>query len=55
MADNPDAAGALVLGAWAHLRPRPVTLETWGDTAGPYLALGFTIAEECPGWDLTLG
>jgi hypothetical protein len=51
---SPDAAQSLVLGACAHLGPGPVTLETWGDEAEPYLALGFSVAEECAGWELTL-
>ncbi len=51
---DPQGAQALVLGACARLGPGPVTLETWGDRAGPYLALGFSLAEECPGWELDL-
>jgi hypothetical protein len=47
-------AQALVLGACAQLDSGPVTLETWGDRAEPYLELGFSIAEECPGWELAL-
>ena len=43
-----------MLGAGALLGPGPVTLETWGDKAEPYLALGFETAEECPGWELAL-
>ncbi len=48
------AAQALVLGAGALLGRGPVTLETWGDRAEPYLALGYLVAEDCPGWELTL-
>jgi hypothetical protein len=51
---NPQRAQALVLGACALLGPGPVTLETWGDRAEPYLELGFSIAEDCPGWELAL-
>jgi hypothetical protein len=51
---TPDAAGRLVLGACAHLGPGPATLETWGDSAGQYEALGFRIVEECGGWELAL-
>jgi hypothetical protein len=51
---SPQAAQALVLGACAHLGPGPVSLETWGDRAEPYLALGFSISEYCPGWELAL-
>lgn len=47
-------AQALVIGAGAQLNPGPVTLETWGDPAEAYLELGFSIAEECPGWELAL-
>jgi hypothetical protein len=47
-------AQALVLGACAQLGPGQVTLETWGDRAEAYLELGFSIAEECPGWELLL-
>ena len=51
---SPQQAQALVLGACAQLGPGAVTLETWGDRAEPYLELGFSIAEECPGWELAL-
>jgi hypothetical protein len=51
---SPREAQALVLGACAQLGPGPVTLETWGDRADPYLELGFSVAEDCPGWELTL-
>jgi hypothetical protein len=51
---NARQAQALVLGACAQLGPGPVTLETWGDRAEPYLELGFSIAEDCPGWELAL-
>jgi hypothetical protein len=53
-AGNPAAAQALVLAAGALLGPGPATLETWGDQAEPYVALGYTVAEECPGWELAL-
>lgn len=36
----------------APLGPGPVVLETWGDHAEPYLALGFEVAEEIPGREL---
>jgi len=49
-----EQAQALVVGAGAQLNPGPVTLETWGDHAEAYLELGFSIAEECPGWELAL-
>jgi hypothetical protein len=51
---NARQAQALVLGACAQLGPGPVTLETWGDRAEPYLEVGFSIAEDCPGWELAL-
>jgi hypothetical protein len=47
-------ARALVLAAGALLGSGPATLETWGDRAEPYLAIGYQIAEECPGWELPL-
>jgi hypothetical protein len=53
-AGNPAAAQALVLAAGALLGPGPASLETWGDQAEPYLALDYTVAEECPGWELAL-
>ena len=43
-----------MLGACAQLGPGPVTLETRGDRADPYLEMGFTLAEDCPGWELAL-
>jgi hypothetical protein len=61
--DGPGFAGwagdtatrqALVLGAGALLGGGPATLETWGDPAEPYLAVGYQVAEECPGWQLPL-
>jgi hypothetical protein len=51
---SPQQAQALVLGACAQLGPGAVTLETWGDRAEPYLELGFSIVEDCPGWELAL-
>ena len=50
----PDSVRRLVTGAAAHLGPGPVSIETWGDSPGPYLSLGFSIAEECGGWELAL-
>jgi hypothetical protein len=61
--DGPGFAGwpgdtaarqALVLAAGALLGGGPATLETWGDQAEPYLAVGYQVAEECPGWELPL-
>ena len=49
-----SARQALVLAAGALLGGGPVTLETWGDPAEPYLAVGYRVAEECPGWELPL-
>ena len=51
---TPEAVRRLVLGAAACLRPGPVTVETWGEPADPYLELGFSIAEECGGWERSL-
>ena len=51
-AGDAAAAQALVLAAGALLGHGPATLETWGDQAEPYLALGYQVAEECPGWEL---
>jgi hypothetical protein len=34
--------------------PGTAEVETWGEPAAPYLALGFTVAEETPGWELVL-
>ncbi len=48
------ARQALVLGAGALLGGGPATLETWGDQAEPYLAVGCQVADECPGWELLL-
>lgn len=49
-----DAVRRLVLGACAYLGPGPATVETWGETAAPYLALGFAVTEETSGWELDL-
>jgi hypothetical protein len=49
-----EAVRQLVLGACACLGAGPVTVETWGESAGPYLALGFELAEEGGGWELVL-
>jgi len=51
---TPDGVRALVRGACALLTPGPVTVDTWGDPAGPYLDIGFEIAEEVPGWERIL-
>jgi hypothetical protein len=51
---SPPQAQALVLGACAQFGAGPVTLETWGDRAEPYVELGFSIDEACPGWELPL-
>jgi hypothetical protein len=48
------ARQALVLAAGALVGGGPATLETWGDLAEPYLAVGYQVAEECPGWELPL-
>jgi hypothetical protein len=53
-AGSPDAVRRLVLGALARLGPGPVTVETWGEPAGPYLELGLAIAAECGGWERAL-
>ena len=49
-----DAVRRLILGACAYLGPGPATVETWGEPAAPYLALGFELAEEDRGWELLL-
>lgn len=49
-----DAVQRLVLGACALLGTGPVTVETWGEPPGPYLALGFELAEDGGGWELML-
>jgi hypothetical protein len=49
-----DAVRRLVLGACAYLGPGPATVETWGESAVPYLALGFELTEETGGWELDL-
>ena len=46
--------GLLVLAAGARLGPGPVTVETWGEDPGPYLAAGFELTERNGGWDLIL-
>jgi len=49
-----DAVRLLLLGACAYLGDGPVTAESWGEPAGPYLAVGFELAEENGGWELVL-
>lgn len=49
-----EAVQALVRGACTYLGAGPVTVETWGEPAGPYLALGFELAEDGGGWELVL-
>jgi hypothetical protein len=51
---SPQQTQALVIGACTQLEPGAVTLEPWGDRAKPYLELGFSIVEDCPGWELAL-
>jgi hypothetical protein len=50
-----EAVQRFVRGAGAHLGAGPVTVETWGEPAGPYLALGLELAEDGGGWELVLG
>ncbi len=50
-ARTPDRVRRLVLGACAQLSPGPVTVATWGESADPYLAMGFAITEENGGWE----
>jgi hypothetical protein len=58
MLRTPERSVQLVRGAAAYLsRNRPVTLETWGesaDTLEAYRALGFDVIEELPGWEFRL-
>jgi hypothetical protein len=58
MLRTPERSAELVRGAAAHLPPnRPVTLETWGESAetiDAYRALGFEVVEELSGWELRL-
>jgi hypothetical protein len=58
MLRTPERSAQLVRGAAAHLtRNRPVTLETWGESAETieaYRALGFEVIEKLPGWELRL-
>ncbi len=49
-----QAVRRLVRGACARLGPGPATVETWGDSAAPYLELGFAVTEETGGWELDL-
>lgn len=49
-----EAVRLLVRGACAHLGAGPVTVETWGEPADPYLELGFELAEDGGGWELVL-
>jgi hypothetical protein len=55
---TPERAARLVQGAAAYLpRNRPVTLETWGESAetlAAYGELGFEVVESIPGWELRL-
>lgn len=51
---TPAAIRQLMLGAFACLGPGPVTVETWGESPDPYLALGLQIAEEDGGWERVL-
>lgn len=54
-ASRTDAAvERIVLGACALVGDGPVTVRTWGEPAAPYLALGFSITEEDPGWERIL-
>jgi hypothetical protein len=48
------AVRRLVLGACAQLSEGPVTVDTWGEPAEPYLASGFEMAEEDGGWERVL-
>jgi len=48
---TPDAVRRLVLAACAYLGAGPVAVETWGEPAGPYLALGVELAEDGGGWE----
>lgn len=50
-----EAVQKLVRGASAYLGAGPVTVETWGEPADPYLALGLELAEDGGGWELILG
>ncbi len=49
-----EAVQLLVRGACAYLGAGPVSVETWGEPAGPYLALGLELAENDGGWELAL-
>jgi hypothetical protein len=49
---TPDAVRRLVLAGCAYLGAGPVTVETWGEPADPYLALGLELAEDGGGWEL---
>jgi hypothetical protein len=55
---SPDRYAQLVRGAVAHMRPGPITLDTWGDsdeTIAAYRRLGFEVVEYVPGWELQFG
>jgi len=58
MLRSPERSAQLVRGAAAYLpRNRPVTLETWGESAetlDAYRTLGFEPIEELRGWELRL-
>jgi hypothetical protein len=49
-----DAVRLLVLGACAYLGDGELTVQTWGEPASPYLAMGFELAEDGGGWELVL-
>jgi hypothetical protein len=51
---TPAAIRQLTLGAFACLGPGPVTVETWGESPDPYLAIGLQVAEEDGGWERVL-
>jgi len=51
---TPAAIRQLMLGAFACLGPGPVTVETWGESPDPYLAIGLQVAEEDGGWERVL-
>ncbi|HMD93392.1 MAG TPA: hypothetical protein VKG80_12190 [Trebonia sp.] len=38
-----------------YLGAGPATVETWGEPAAPYLAMGFQVAEDVKGWPRVLG
>jgi hypothetical protein len=49
-----EVVQALVRGGFARLGAGPVTVQTWGEPAAPYLALGLELAEDGGGWELVL-